>query len=82
MDCMYVIIDSIVIIIFFLPSGLHDQYESRDFICKQFLKLNGNRKRGIYHHYTNATDKRNVEFVFDASMDVIMKGNLQTIGMM
>ncbi|XP_071820076.1 guanine nucleotide-binding protein G(i) subunit alpha-like [Apostichopus japonicus] len=62
--------------------GLHDQYESRDFICKQFLKLNGNRKRGIYHHYTNATDKRNVEFVFDASMDVIMKGNLQTIGMM
>ncbi|KAJ8039526.1 Guanine nucleotide-binding protein G(i) subunit alpha [Holothuria leucospilota] len=62
--------------------GLHDQYESRDFICKQFLKLNGNKKRQLYHHYTNATDKRNVEFVFDASMDVIMKGNLQTIGMM
>ena len=40
----------------------------------------GNLKE-IYTHFTCATDTKNVQFVFDAVTDVIIKNNLKDCGL-
>ena len=35
----------------------------------------------IYTHFTCATDTKNVQFVFDAVTDVIIKNNLKEVGL-
>lgn len=43
-----------------------------------------NKKKGskdIYTHFTCATDTSNVQFVFDAVTDVIIKNNLKDCGL-
>lgn len=36
----------------------------------------------IYHHVTCATDTKNVEVVFNACKDIILRGNLKDSGFM
>uniref|UniRef100_A0AAX7TEC8 Adenylate cyclase-inhibiting G alpha protein n=1 Tax=Astatotilapia calliptera TaxID=8154 RepID=A0AAX7TEC8_ASTCA len=56
--------------------------EAADYIQCQFEDLNKRKDiKDIYTHRTCATDTKNVEFVFDAVTDVIIKINLTEIGL-
>lgn len=56
--------------------------EAADYIQCQFEDLNKRKDiKEIYTHRTCATDTKNVEFVFDAVTDVIIKINLREIGL-
>ncbi|KAM6980385.1 guanine nucleotide-binding protein G(i) subunit alpha-3-like [Aplochiton taeniatus] len=58
----------------------YDQASS--YIKNQFEDLNKRKDRKeIYTHFTCATDTKNVEFVFDAVSDVIIKANLMECGL-
>lgn len=52
------------------------------YIQGKFEDLNKQKKeKEIYTHLTCATDTNNVQFVFDAVTDVIIKINLRDIGL-
>uniref|UniRef100_A0A8D0CSM7 Guanine nucleotide binding protein (G protein), alpha transducing activity polypeptide 2 n=1 Tax=Sander lucioperca TaxID=283035 RepID=A0A8D0CSM7_SANLU len=62
--------------------GSNTYEDASDYIKKQFLDLN--MKKGvkeIYSHLTCATDTRNVEIVFNAVTDIIIKENLKSCGL-
>jgi len=46
-----------------------------------FLAENKNPDRQIYHHATCATDSKNVEVVFNSCKDIIMRKNMEEMGM-
>ena len=56
--------------------------EASAYIQMRFEELNGNPKKEIYSHFTCATDTSNVQFVFDAVTDVIIKDQLKDIGLL
>lgn len=48
----------------------------------QFENLNSRKgEKEIYTHFTCATDTGNIQFVFDAVTDVIIKNNLKDCGL-
>jgi len=52
--------------------------EASAYIQEQFENLNKRREtKEVYTHFTCATDTNNVQFVFDAVTDVIIKNNLK-----
>ena len=54
-----------------------------DFVKKQFVKLNKNPSgREIYVHVTCATDKHNVERVFNDVQNIVVNAALQRGGLM
>ncbi|XP_063052186.1 guanine nucleotide-binding protein G(i) subunit alpha-1-like [Engraulis encrasicolus] len=56
--------------------------EAGGFILNQFEELNKRKDtKEIYTHFTCATDTKNVQFVFDAVTDVIIKNNLKDCGL-
>ncbi|XP_022084266.1 guanine nucleotide-binding protein G(i) subunit alpha-like [Acanthaster planci] len=55
---------------------------ARAFICDVYKNLSKSKSRQIYHHFTTAIDRSNVQFVFDAVADVVLKSSLNTIGML
>uniref|UniRef100_A0A8C2XI34 Adenylate cyclase-inhibiting G alpha protein n=2 Tax=Cyclopterus lumpus TaxID=8103 RepID=A0A8C2XI34_CYCLU len=56
--------------------------ETAAYIQYQFEDLNKRKDtKEIYTHFTCATDTKNVQFVFDAVTDVIIKINLREIGL-
>ncbi|KAL2093821.1 hypothetical protein ACEWY4_011133 [Coilia grayii] len=56
--------------------------EAAGFIQSQFEDLNKRKDtKEIYSHFTCATDTKNVQFVFDAVTDVIIKNNLKDCGL-
>ncbi|XP_062856121.1 guanine nucleotide binding protein (G protein), alpha inhibiting activity polypeptide a [Trichomycterus rosablanca] len=60
--------------------GTYD--ETSAFIQSQFEDLNQKKDtKEIYTHFTCATDTKNVQFVFDAVTDVIIKNNLKDCGL-
>ncbi|XP_071802275.1 guanine nucleotide-binding protein G(t) subunit alpha-3-like [Asterias amurensis] len=61
--------------------GPNDAKPAREFICSAFKRLSKLKSREIYHHFTTAIDKSNVQFVFDAVTDVILKSSLRNAGM-
>ncbi|XP_029973917.1 guanine nucleotide-binding protein G(i) subunit alpha [Salarias fasciatus] len=63
-------------------SGGHAYEEAAAYIQCQFEDLNKRKDtKEIYTHFTCATDTKNVQFVFDAVTDVIIKINLREIGL-
>lgn len=51
------------------------------FFLAQFLaRNNSNSTHQIYHHVTCATDTRNIQIVFNACKDIIMRDNLKRSG--
>lgn len=60
-------------------NGEPDFYQASQYIRDQFLALNKQKSNGkvIYTHFTCATDNTNMEFVFDAVTDVIVKNNIK-----
>jgi hypothetical protein len=48
----------------------------------KFLSVKRDPEKELYHHVTCATDARNVEVVFNACRDIILKSNLVESGFM
>ncbi|TTT14230.1 Guanine nucleotide-binding protein G(i) subunit alpha-2 [Bagarius yarrelli] len=56
--------------------------EASEFIRTKFEDLNKKKDtKEIYSHFTCATDTQNIQFVFDAVTDVIIKNNLRDCGL-
>ncbi|CAG9855459.1 unnamed protein product [Phyllotreta striolata] len=54
-----------------------------EYIRKKFENLNRMKdKKEIYSHFTCATDTNNIQFVFDAVTDVIIRNNLKDCGLL
>lgn len=66
---------------FSTPFGADDYYEKGvEYFLNKFLVVNTNSDRQIYNHVTCATDSRNVEVVFNACKDIILRGNMDSAG--
>lgn len=62
--------------------GSNEYEEASSYIKMKFENLNKRRdQKEIYTHLTCATDTHNIEFVFDAVTDVIIKNNLKDCGL-
>lgn len=56
--------------------------EASSYIRVKFENLNKRKdQKEIYTHLTCATDTNNIQFVFDAVTDVIIKNNLKDCGL-
>ena len=65
-----------------LGTGSNTYEEAAAYIQCQFEDLNKRKDtKEIYTHFTCATDTKNVQFVFDAVTDVIIKNNLKDCGL-
>lgn len=63
-------------------SGPNTYLEASQYIQKRFEDLNQKKEsKEIYSHFTCATDTTNIQFVFDAVTDVIIKNNLRDCGL-
>lgn len=63
--------------------GSNSYEEAAAYIQMKFENLNQRMdSKEIYTHFTCATDTRNVQFVFDAVTDVIVKDNLKDCGLL
>ncbi|XP_023561900.1 guanine nucleotide-binding protein G(i) subunit alpha-2 [Octodon degus] len=63
--------------------GANKYDEAASYIQSKFEDLNKHKDtEEIYTHFTCATDMKNVQFVFDAVTDVIMKNNLKDCGLL
>lgn len=63
-------------------TGANTFEEAAAYIQVQFENLNKKKDtKEIYTHFTCATDTNNVQFVFDAVTDVIIKNNLKDCGL-
>jgi guanine nucleotide-binding protein G(i) subunit alpha len=63
-------------------SGSNTYEEAAAYIQMQFENLNKRKDtKEIYTHFTCATDTNNIQFVFDAVTDVIIKNNLKDCGL-
>jgi len=49
------------------------------YIEKQFVSANTNSKRSIYTHMTQATDTGNIQVVFTAVQDILLRGTLDEV---
>lgn len=66
----------------FFLLGSNTYEEAAAYIQCQFEDLNKRKDtKEIYTHFTCATDTKNVQFVFDAVTDVIIKNNLKDCGL-
>lgn len=64
-------------------TGENSYEEAAAYIQVKFEELNAMKdSKEIYTHFTCATDTRNVQFVFDAVTDVIIKNNLKDCGLL
>lgn len=63
-------------------TGSSTYEESAAYIRMKFENLNKRKdQKEIYTHFTCATDTHNIQFVFDAVTDVIIKNNLKDCGL-
>ena len=69
-------------ILFHFETGENNYEQAAAYIQLQFENLNKKKDtKEIYTHFTCATDTNNVQFVFDAVTDVIIKNNLKDCGL-
>lgn len=62
--------------------GPNSYDDASNYIKTQFLDLNMKKgQKEIYSHLTCATDTKNVEIVFNAVTDIIIKENLKDCGL-
>lgn len=67
---------------FFSFPGPNSYDDASNYIKTQFLDLNMKKgQKEIYSHLTCATDTKNVEIVFNAVTDIIIKENLKDCGL-
>jgi len=59
-------------------SGGNDPDVAIKFIKDKFVSLNDNPNKTIFVHETNATDTRNIEIIFNATKDILLRDILTT----
>ena len=65
-----------------VAAGSNTYEEGAAYIQMKFESLNKRRdQKEIYTHFTCATDTTNIQFVFDAVTDVVIKNNLKDCGL-
>ncbi|KAF0694102.1 Aste57867_14988 [Aphanomyces stellatus] len=64
------------------PGGLGDFDKGVTYFLSKFLEMNRQPEKEIYHHVTCATDSQNVQVVFNACKDIILKQNIRGSGFM
>lgn len=70
------------VLITFVIQGSNSYEEASSYIRMKFENLNKRKdQKEIYTHLTCATDTNNIQFVFDAVTDVIIKNNLKDCGL-
>jgi hypothetical protein len=63
--------------------GPAEDFEAgKEYFLQKFLQQNKNQEKEIFHHVTCATDSQNVEVVFNAAKEIILKTNLAGSGFM
>lgn len=62
-------------------TGGSDYDNTVNFIKDKYITMNKNPKREIFTKVTNATDKKNMKYVFDAVTSVIMTAKIQASGL-
>lgn len=68
--------------LFLSTVGTNTYEDASVYIKKQFEELNMKKgEKEIYSHMTCATDTKNVEIVFNAVTDIIIKENLKDCGL-
>ncbi len=83
----YLVYGTVILLIVFIRkcfpeyTGKDEYNEASDYIRKQFVAQNKNKKKEIYTHLTCATDTQNIQVVFDAVTDVIIQGNMKSLGL-
>ncbi len=71
-----------ILIVWISLQGSSTYEDAAAYIQCQFEDLNKKKDtKEIYAHFTCATDTKNVQFVFDAVTDVIIKNNLKDCGL-
>lgn len=64
-------------------TGPNTYEDASAYIRMKFENLNKRKdQKEIYTHFTCATDTDNIQFVFDAVTDVIIKNNLKDCGLL
>lgn len=64
-------------------AGPNTYTDASHYIRAKFENLNKRKdQKEIYTHFTCATDTTNIQFVFDAVTDVIIKNNLKDCGLL
>lgn len=58
----------------------HSYDEGIQYFLTKFVALNKNTEKDIFHHVTCATDTTNIQFVFNACKEIILKQNLEENG--
>ena len=62
--------------------GASDYYDQGvKYFLDKFMVKNQNKDRQVYNHVTCATDSKNVEVVFNACKDIILRGNMEAAGL-
>ncbi|KAJ0399032.1 hypothetical protein P43SY_006903 [Pythium insidiosum] len=64
------------------PGGIGDYELGVQYFLGKFLEMNRQPEKEIYHHVTCATDSQNVQVVFNACKDIILKQNIKGSGFM
>lgn len=62
-------------------TGRNNFEEASAYIQQQFEMRNHAPDKDIFTHFTCATDTTNIQFVFDAVTDVIIRNNLKSVGL-
>lgn len=56
-----------------------DYHQARDFFKHRFTKLNTNKEKFVYVHFTVATDTKLLAHVMESVSDSILHENVQTL---
>jgi hypothetical protein len=62
--------------------GIGDYDKGVKYFLSKFLAVRQQKEKEIYHHVTCATDSKNVQVVFNACKDIILKQNIRGSGFM
>jgi len=57
--------------------GEYDSKKAIDFLIEKFKDLRENKEKELFVHVTCATNKDNIQFVFEAVKEIVIKQNLQ-----
>ncbi|XP_060067033.1 guanine nucleotide-binding protein G(i) subunit alpha-like [Ylistrum balloti] len=56
--------------------------QAASFVRKKYEKLNRNKDKEVYTHFTCATDTNNIQVVFSAAIDIILQIQLKDVSLM
>ncbi|XP_033762237.1 guanine nucleotide-binding protein G(i) subunit alpha-like [Pecten maximus] len=63
-------------------TGENEFEQAARFVRKKYEKLNRNKDKVVYSHFTCATDTNNIQVVFTAAIDIILQSQLKDVSLM